>query len=546
VERPSRAIACLLLGHLLLGAAHVALLPPWEGFDETAHYSYVQQLVDRWELPRVHSARISADVEAYARRGPMPYASAPAEDGLTYRGLFASPADVVARAGALVHGRPETPRRYAPGAGLNYQANHPPLYYLALAPVYLATRQWSWAAHLFSLRLASYLLAWAALVLAVYACATRAGAAPEGGRAAWPWAMLGIALWPALVPSWFPEMARLGNDSLATLVLAGTWLVMVRVSAPAPSTGQALALGALLGAGFLTKLYFVPVAAALLGFGLVRAWRLGGTTGVATAARRLAVVPLAIAGVAGWWYVRNWRDYGVAFGGMEAIQLAGAGGLAAALDQVSPWSAPKGLALFVATLAWPGTWSLARPPSAAIAPMMAIVLLGAVAYVLALRRVSMAAVAWLPAWLAAWVLVAFAYHAVVRAAVTGKGQPGHYLHFLVAAAGAALGLGLATGWPRAAFRWTVAGLAAYAVLFAVALSWAQVMLFAGRLSRLGASNVYRRPDVLPPLLGVPDALGRLGTLAYPAVGAAAWAIGGLLVLAGLGLAWVVARQPKPR
>jgi hypothetical protein len=54
-----------LAGHLLLGVAHVAILPPWEGFDETAHYSYLQQLADRGELPRLGTARMSTDVERY-------------------------------------------------------------------------------------------------------------------------------------------------------------------------------------------------------------------------------------------------------------------------------------------------------------------------------------------------------------------------------------------------------------------------------------------------------------------------------------------------
>ena len=53
------AVSCLLAGQLLLGVAHVAMLPPWEGFDETAHYSYLQQLADRGELPRLGTARMS-------------------------------------------------------------------------------------------------------------------------------------------------------------------------------------------------------------------------------------------------------------------------------------------------------------------------------------------------------------------------------------------------------------------------------------------------------------------------------------------------------
>jgi hypothetical protein len=92
------------------------MLPPWEGFDETSHYSYVQQLADQWVLPRFHTARMAADVEAYARDAPMPYANVPPysrNGGLTYQSFFAGPADRVARVKALVHGRPDAPRQSA-------------------------------------------------------------------------------------------------------------------------------------------------------------------------------------------------------------------------------------------------------------------------------------------------------------------------------------------------------------------------------------------------------------------------------------------------
>jgi hypothetical protein len=488
---------------------------------------------------------MSADVEAYARVAPIPYGSVPPfsrNGGVTYQAFFTGPADVVSRAAAFVHGRPEAPRRYAAGSGLNWEANHPPLYYLALTPVYLATRQLSWATHLLSLRLTSYLLAWVALAVGVWACARRAGSAPRSGPAASQWAMLGIALWPVLVPSWFPEMARLGNDSLSTLLVAGAWLVTVRASTPAPSTGDSLALGALLGAGCLTKLYFLPVTVGLLGFWLVRAWSAGGATALARAARRPAVVPLVMAGIAGWWYVQNWRDYGVALAGLEMILLQEAGGFTGALRQLSLGSLVKGPLVFVATLAWPGTWSLVRPPSVYIAPMVLILLLGAGAYAAALRRSPLAALAWLPAWLGVWILVGFGYNAVVKTAVTGKGQAGYYLHFLVVAFGVGLGLGLGHGWTHAGFRRIVAALTAYAVVFGVALSWAQVLLFSGWLFKAGATNIYRLPEALPPLLGVPDALTRLGALAHPGVGGLAWVTGGLLVLAGLTSAWRAARD----
>src|SRR5215831_2642125 len=44
--------AALLLASLLIGLAHVAGLPPFEGFDETAHYSYIEQIAKTGTLPR--------------------------------------------------------------------------------------------------------------------------------------------------------------------------------------------------------------------------------------------------------------------------------------------------------------------------------------------------------------------------------------------------------------------------------------------------------------------------------------------------------------
>lgn len=113
----------LAAGLLLLELAWIAFLPPWEGFDETAHDSYLQQLTDTRHVPVLGRARLSQDVEAYATAAPMPYAAtAPMEQngGLTYRAFFAAPPGVVARGRATVHAAPARPRAYAPGRELNW------------------------------------------------------------------------------------------------------------------------------------------------------------------------------------------------------------------------------------------------------------------------------------------------------------------------------------------------------------------------------------------------------------------------------------------
>src|SRR5579859_4671234 len=80
----------LLLTVGLLGIAHVAFLPPFEGYDEPAHYSYIQQLADLAQIPRLGVARISRDVEDYP--GPVADSSAfgDAYSDRGYRRYFSS------------------------------------------------------------------------------------------------------------------------------------------------------------------------------------------------------------------------------------------------------------------------------------------------------------------------------------------------------------------------------------------------------------------------------------------------------------------------
>src|ERR1700719_1455185 len=193
------ATRLILIAVPLVGIAHIALLPPWEGFDEYAHWSSIQQIADTHTLPYYGRAYISADVDAYA--GPMPYGTIVPFDKTgreTYRGFRE-------RGGRSVE--VSAISRYRPGAVLNWQAQHPPLFYLLMTPVYEMTRGFGWVHHLFALRLAAWMLAVAGLAIGVIATTRMVGKEePAVGPI--------MAGFPFLIPQFFPEMARLGNDSL--------------------------------------------------------------------------------------------------------------------------------------------------------------------------------------------------------------------------------------------------------------------------------------------------------------------------------------------
>src|SRR5262245_50994510 len=86
--------AALLLAALLIGLAHVAGLPPFEGFDETAHYSYIEQIAKTGTLPRV-SDKLRQDAQDFEES--MEAVGGPSTVSLQYRNLFTADTRIIKR-----------------------------------------------------------------------------------------------------------------------------------------------------------------------------------------------------------------------------------------------------------------------------------------------------------------------------------------------------------------------------------------------------------------------------------------------------------------
>lgn len=521
----ARGVTALLAGWLLLGAAHIALLPPWEGFDETAHYSRVQQIVTERRLPSRETSRLSADIVGYAAVAPMPYDTAP-RSSFTYETFFAGDDASRARARALVHDPPLAPRRFVPTEIVNWERKHPPLAYLALAPVFASTETLPLSWHLLALRLAAFVPAWLALALVAWACLREAHQAHGAARARWLWAAVGVAVWPACFPAWFADLARLGNDGWAALVASVLWLVMARQRRDAASVRTAVLLGALLGVGWLTKAYFVAMTPAVAAWTMVAADQRQPWT---RRARAATVVALLGAGIGAWWYADNLQPY------LNVLLARRSGGVVAAVDAhftTRAWL--RGVAALVASAAWPGSWSFARPAYIWFVPLAVSVLLAAAAIVRGAWRAPRDDARWIPVWLAGPVVAGLVYYVFVRVASTGEGRvaAGYYLHVLAGPLGAALGMGVAGPWARPALRRTAGAFLAYALAFAAVVSWAQLLLFAGLLAKSDDKfYVVAGAGRLPAGFGVPEALHRLEVLALPWVAVPCW-LAGAAVAAG--------------
>lgn len=497
----------LTLCVFLLGLAHIAVLPPFEGFDETAHYSSITEIADTGTIPILGRARMSREVEDYP--GPRPYAPVPPFDdngALTYRAFFAGSAPRIADA-------PSPP--FQAGSLPNWQGQHPPLYYLAMAPISKVMADHPLKRRLLVLRVASLLLAVAALVVAGLA-----------NRRLVPMAGSLTLAWPLVMPNWFPEMARLGNDSLIALLVAIAWLAIVSISTGDDRRRWWLLAGGALGLAAMTKAFALPIGAGSLALLAFFAWR-------HRVWRWFAVTLVVVLVLATPWYgglmvlgAPMVNDFsGLAAEGGVLQGLARNGSLSGFLHSV--------LAM-IRSFLWAGTWSMNRPPLPFYGPMVIAWLVVLAGWAGVLRHRPLLAA--LPLVILGPMVASLAGHSVAVLALGLSGQTGGwYLHIL--APQLALIAALSLPWlGRSRWRQGLAGaLALYGMAFGAAMAWLQVSLFAGCAYREGwvKSVVVDGRCLFDGGL----VIERLGILSYPALGLSAFIGGAAAGLAALAIGW---------
>jgi 4-amino-4-deoxy-L-arabinose transferase-like glycosyltransferase len=274
-------ILLVLVLFLALGVVYSVVNPLFESPDEVWHYEYVRWLVEDRGLPRPEQV------------GEAPWHQEGSQPPLYYlmAALLTKPIPTD-NAGTVI--------RYNPHAAIG----QPDAFGNRNMIVHSSADDWPWrgvvlAAHV--TRLFSLLLG-AVTVLSTYGTAW---AILPGHRA---FATLAAAI-VAFNPQFIFLSSAVNNDNLViALSAAGGWLlVSLLAQRKAPSFGQLILLGLLIGMAALSKLSGLALAG-LAGLTLLLvAWR----------QRRLKALirwGFVVAGVAllvaGWWYWRNWQLYG--------------------------------------------------------------------------------------------------------------------------------------------------------------------------------------------------------------------------------------------
>lgn len=318
-----RSFYLVVLYGLLHGSFYSCLLPLWEGFDEPFHYGYVQELALNRHLPSWGESRLSAEVTESLKFAPGSYI---VQRNLpfirTYQSFHLLTKEQQSELRRALTSIP--PQSTNSDISLhNYEAHHAPLAYILLAPI-----EWSLGSYplIYRILLLRILSTWAATLVVAAAVAWLVALYGGGRRTS---SCILFCLYSTQM--FWGTVAHICNDWLA-IPLGTALLCAVIQFATRPTRKSGLCLGLILGAGLLTKAYFLALVPIAL---LVLARTVGRLGKVNFFASAIALLGALSGGV---WYLRNLLLFG-SFSGMAEHQSGlHAGDVVTAIPMV-PWIA---------------------------------------------------------------------------------------------------------------------------------------------------------------------------------------------------------------
>lgn len=248
-------------------------LPVWEGFDEPAHFCYIQHLVEQKEIPtapgRGTTDYCSTEVELTLQRLPLNQVLAHIPQLETF-GFPLYQAYWQTHEDAVVADIPnDRVLRSTTTQMLDiWQGQHPPLPYAILSAAYIAGYDANFYVRFFLLRLFSIAtvifglwVMWKALCRAIPEPLPR---------------LIGFAA-IALHPMFFIHFSRISNEPLTFVLFSSMWFLLVKALTTKQPRWQLWAmLGIVYGLGIISKVFFLSALPALLlvlGIDAVRTYR---------------------------------------------------------------------------------------------------------------------------------------------------------------------------------------------------------------------------------------------------------------------------------
>jgi Dolichyl-phosphate-mannose-protein mannosyltransferase len=259
-----RSIPCVLplpvvvawLAFVLAGSFFAFMLPLGEGFDEPWHFAYVQHMVQRARPPSA-STPLSKEITIFLESQPVSWGLHQSFPMLqSYEEFWrdhqkAQQFDLRLRALHFGEGYTEVPSALS----AQYESHQPPLYYLAVAPVFAFTRRLvSFAGVFTALRIASVLMASFVVPGSFWLAKTVLKSSA---------AACAVTTQVVLFPGVYSSVIRVSNDALAVPVACWTFLCMV-LFLEKRANSYLWGLSMCVMVGLWTKAFFIPIAAGVM------------------------------------------------------------------------------------------------------------------------------------------------------------------------------------------------------------------------------------------------------------------------------------------
>jgi hypothetical protein len=333
-------------------------------------------------------------------------------------------------------------------------------------------------------------------------------------------ARLGFLFYPLLLPEFFPEFARVGNDALCLTLLGCLLYLITSETNLTQRIRKPWLIGLVLGGGLLTKAFFMPISAALVGWLVLCRLR----SGAGSLSNRLlqmsdiAVILACASLVGGWWYVHQFLVFGTFTGGFEAVRLHQSGGMLQGLQQnFSLTDFVRGLATVPVTWVWAGTWSLARLPTSMHLPVVLLSFWVVAEFLRLVPGDRPENLSWPIVLMIAGLCLGLVVRTLQGIALGNSSHSGGwYLHILMPWVAIAMGRGILAILQRPAARYIFSFATIFAVGFHLIAIWSQAALFSGCAVK-GDDKFFHFTTRAFCIDQASAVFERLGVLAWPSV-----------------------------
>lgn len=467
-----------LLALCLLGLGYTSIVPVFEGFDETAHFSRIREISS--DSSHIFNPQSESLIDNYIEnyRGPSPYKNGvppPYDAELSYPKFFSN-LDFVKNFTEEYRNK-SFDKSFQSGIAINWQHQHPPLYYFTMSFISSTVKNLSFVDHIFIMRLISYLFALAGIFFSYYALLAFNNN-PNYLRKI----KLGFLIYPIVLPMFFLEFARIGNDSLCLLLAGLLSYFFVSWFKDKTKTSFALLSGLVLGLGLWTKAFFVPISAAIISFSIFELLRDKNQNFLKLKWFNLILMSLFAITTAACWYITTYIKFGNTGLGILFNELANNPHYFKDffINHFSAINILRGLIMPVVTYSWIGTWSVVHLPIILHLPVLIFLGWLGITYLAQIKNKKNVSFEWLPLWILLFFYGFLSGLVFINIATTGIGASGGwYLHILFPWVAPTFGLAVYQIYIVKNMQRLSKVLVIYSVLFHVVALWSLMTLYTG-------------------------------------------------------------------